>query len=185
MSSCFGYDIAVADRGIQSVVGQSNTVALDFGRALLGPIGGTIFAFMVAFSCFGALNGAPDVHLMRSFPHLESSLVRVVLHVGAPYICRGPRTLSPLDVREAAPHAPDPAERDAAPGGDDHHVHCDRRRIPEVDQLCSGSELGFLLPYRACVVTSVEVGADSGVGSRTGEAAHARATTGKVADCVP
>jgi amino acid transporter len=30
---------------------------MDFGRALFGPIGGTIFAFMVAFSCFGALNG--------------------------------------------------------------------------------------------------------------------------------
>ncbi|EPQ58713.1 hypothetical protein GLOTRDRAFT_57082, partial [Gloeophyllum trabeum ATCC 11539] len=39
-------------------VGLSNTVALDFGRALFGPIGGSIFAFMVAFSCFGALNGA-------------------------------------------------------------------------------------------------------------------------------
>ncbi|KAF9053722.1 amino acid transporter [Hymenopellis radicata] len=41
----------------KSVVGLSNTVALDFGRALFGPIGGTIFACMVAFSCFGALNG--------------------------------------------------------------------------------------------------------------------------------
>ncbi|KAF9464735.1 amino acid permease-domain-containing protein [Collybia nuda] len=39
-------------------VSLSNTVAMDFGRALFGPIGGTVFAFMVAFSCFGALNGA-------------------------------------------------------------------------------------------------------------------------------
>ncbi|KAG6814370.1 hypothetical protein H0H92_010956 [Tricholoma furcatifolium] len=39
-------------------VSKSNTVALDFGRALFGPIGGMVFAFMVAFSCFGALNGA-------------------------------------------------------------------------------------------------------------------------------
>lgn len=30
---------------------------MDFGRALFGPIGGALFAFMVAFSCFGALNG--------------------------------------------------------------------------------------------------------------------------------
>ena len=30
---------------------------MDFGRALFGPIGGSVFAFMVAFSCFGALNG--------------------------------------------------------------------------------------------------------------------------------
>ncbi len=39
-------------------MGLSNTVALDFGRALFGPVGGSVFAFMVAFSCFGALNGA-------------------------------------------------------------------------------------------------------------------------------
>ena len=41
----------------QATVGMSNTVALDFGRALFGPIGGGLFAAMVAFSCFGALNG--------------------------------------------------------------------------------------------------------------------------------
>ncbi|KAK7467094.1 hypothetical protein VKT23_004154 [Stygiomarasmius scandens] len=42
----------------KAIVGLSNTVAMDFGRALWGPVGGTIFAFMVAFSCFGALNGS-------------------------------------------------------------------------------------------------------------------------------
>ncbi|TDL24790.1 L-methionine transporter [Rickenella mellea] len=42
----------------KNTVGLSNTVALDFGRALFGPIGGSLFAFMVAFSCFGALNGS-------------------------------------------------------------------------------------------------------------------------------
>jgi len=42
----------------KTTVGLSNTVALDFGRALFGPIGGSVFAFMVAFSCFGALNGS-------------------------------------------------------------------------------------------------------------------------------
>ncbi|KAF8478561.1 L-methionine transporter [Russula ochroleuca] len=42
----------------KSTVGLSNTVALDFGRALFGPVGGSVFAFMVAFSCFGALNGS-------------------------------------------------------------------------------------------------------------------------------
>ena len=39
-------------------MGLSNTVAMDFGRALFGPLGGSIFAFMVALSCFGALNGS-------------------------------------------------------------------------------------------------------------------------------
>jgi len=42
----------------KDTVGLSNTVAMDFGRAIWGPIGGSIFAFMVAFSCFGALNGS-------------------------------------------------------------------------------------------------------------------------------
>lgn len=32
-------------------------MALDFGHALFGSIGGIVFAGMVAFSCFGALNG--------------------------------------------------------------------------------------------------------------------------------
>lgn len=36
---------------------MSNTVAMDFGRAIFGPIGGTLFALVVAFSCFGAVNG--------------------------------------------------------------------------------------------------------------------------------
>lgn len=43
----------------KDVVSLSNTVAVDFGRALFGSAGGTLFAFMVAFSCFGALNGEP------------------------------------------------------------------------------------------------------------------------------
>ncbi|KAJ7097894.1 L-methionine transporter [Mycena belliarum] len=42
----------------KNTISLSNTVAMDFGRALLGPIGGTIFACMVAVSCFGALNGS-------------------------------------------------------------------------------------------------------------------------------
>ncbi|KAI6128263.1 amino acid permease-domain-containing protein [Pisolithus croceorrhizus] len=42
----------------KQTVGLSNTVALDFGRALFGPVGGMVFALMVAISCFGALNGA-------------------------------------------------------------------------------------------------------------------------------
>ena len=37
---------------------RSNTVALDFGRAIFGAIGGVIFSVMVAVSCFGALNGS-------------------------------------------------------------------------------------------------------------------------------
>ena len=45
---------------VKGVVSRSNSVAMDFGRALFGSAGGTIFAFLVAFSCFGALNGEPS-----------------------------------------------------------------------------------------------------------------------------
>lgn len=38
-------------------VSQTNSVALDFGSTVFGPMGGVIFAAMVAFSCLGALNG--------------------------------------------------------------------------------------------------------------------------------
>lgn len=41
-----------------AVVGASNTVALDFGRATLGPVGAVVFSALVAISCFGALNGS-------------------------------------------------------------------------------------------------------------------------------
>ncbi|EAU88480.2 L-methionine transporter [Coprinopsis cinerea okayama7 len=42
----------------KNLVGLSNTVAMDFGRALWGKAGGTVFALLVAISCFGALNGS-------------------------------------------------------------------------------------------------------------------------------
>ncbi|KAG2157144.1 amino acid permease-domain-containing protein [Suillus clintonianus] len=42
----------------KATVGLSNTVALDFGRAIFGPAGGVVFAVMVCISCFGALNGS-------------------------------------------------------------------------------------------------------------------------------
>ncbi|KAJ3564294.1 hypothetical protein NP233_g8392 [Leucocoprinus birnbaumii] len=50
----------------RDLVGSSNTVALDFGRALFGPIGGTIFAIMVVISCFGALNVHPSGSFLTS-----------------------------------------------------------------------------------------------------------------------
>src|SRR4051794_3259021 len=45
---------------VQATVERSNTVALDFGRALFGSTGAIIFSVMVAFSCFGALNGTNE-----------------------------------------------------------------------------------------------------------------------------
>ncbi|KAG0234672.1 hypothetical protein BGW42_006292 [Actinomortierella wolfii] len=40
-----------------SVVMNTNTVAIDFGKQLFGPTGGVLFAICVACSCFGAANG--------------------------------------------------------------------------------------------------------------------------------
>lgn len=67
-------------------VGMSNTVALDFGRALFGPAGGVVFAVMVAISCFGALNGGYSLH---NFQVLVLITYREYLHFCAPYLrCR-------------------------------------------------------------------------------------------------
>lgn len=52
----------------------SNTIALDFGRALFGPAGAIIFSGMVAFSCFGALNGASNMSFMSSYRLLTNCL---------------------------------------------------------------------------------------------------------------
>ncbi|GBB89743.1 hypothetical protein RclHR1_16520003 [Rhizophagus clarus] len=41
-----------------SIVTQTNTIALDFGRKIFGHVGGIIFALCVAASCFGAANGS-------------------------------------------------------------------------------------------------------------------------------
>jgi hypothetical protein len=40
------------------VVTESSTVGLAFGRAIAGPVGGLLFALVVALSCLGAMNGA-------------------------------------------------------------------------------------------------------------------------------
>ena len=42
------------------MVTHSNTVGLDFGRAMFGSVGGIIFAAIVAMSCFGAVNRSVD-----------------------------------------------------------------------------------------------------------------------------
>ncbi|EIW85159.1 L-methionine transporter [Coniophora puteana RWD-64-598 SS2] len=73
---------AVLDK---DTVGLSNTVALDLGRAVFGSFGGTLFAVMVAISCFGALNGSTftgsrlicaagkDGYLPKFFGHMHQT----------------------------------------------------------------------------------------------------------------
>lgn len=39
-------------------VASSNTVALDFGREVIGKFGAVVFSTLVAISCFGALSNS-------------------------------------------------------------------------------------------------------------------------------
>lgn len=57
---------------------RSNTVALDFGRALFGPVGGVPFAVMVAISCFGALNG--EIRILESIDRASDMSVDKARH---------------------------------------------------------------------------------------------------------
>src|SRR5579862_1982647 len=41
-----------------SVIAASNTIAVQFGRKVFGPIGALVLAVSVAASCFGALNAS-------------------------------------------------------------------------------------------------------------------------------
>ena len=53
------------------LVARTNSVALDFGIATFGSTGGVVFAALVAFSCFGALNGH-----MYTYSHLAAAAGR-------------------------------------------------------------------------------------------------------------
>jgi amino acid transporter len=72
----------------QDLVSSSNTVALDFGRALFGPIGGTIFAIMVAVSCFGALNGKNFCEHLKSSGLFGPHLRRIYHNITPCFRCR-------------------------------------------------------------------------------------------------
>lgn len=115
---------------------MSNTVALDFGRAMFGRVGAVVFACMVAFSCFGALNGAHDPLLRRcalSIAHRASP--RVLLHLCTADLRRRQRRLSPRVLRSAQQDAAYPPERHVSAGCAHDHVHRHRRGVQEVDQL--------------------------------------------------
>lgn len=128
----------------QNTVGLSNTVAIDFGRALFGPIGGVIFAAMVAFSCFGALNGTcrgMAVNSTRSSP-----LRRVLLHVLAINLCRRERGLPPCAFRPPQHLPQDPPQRHVPERSAHDDVHPHRWRVPIVDQFRRSRVVGLLFP---------------------------------------
>lgn len=50
----------------RELVAHSNTVALDFGKAIFGPVGGLLLALVVALSCFGSLNGTSPIFCLSN-----------------------------------------------------------------------------------------------------------------------
>lgn len=111
---------------MQDLVGLSNTVAMDFGRALFGPLGGTLFAFMVAFSCFGALNGmfhSPITYCYSFRPF------RLVFHVLSTCICSRPGKIPTRRIWEATLKSSDTIKRRSATICYHNCVHYDWWRI--------------------------------------------------------
>ena len=117
--------------GDQATVGLSNTVAMEFGRALFGPVGGTVFAFMVAFSCFGALNGIDSLDSLIYVFTVQrySSNPRLILYIRAFGICRRPRTIPPCDVWPSAQDPQDTTECDVATGWNYDYVYYNWRWV--------------------------------------------------------
>jgi amino acid transporter len=72
------------------VVASSNTVALDFGRATIGKLGGLVFSTLVAISCFGALNGSFYTSELRGVSGADTSR--------APDLRSRARSLPPLNL---------------------------------------------------------------------------------------
>lgn len=93
----------------KTMVAHSNTVGLDFGKEMFGPIGGVVFALIVAMSCFGALNGWVQWRFfvcnkvdIDCFPPFHSQLT---LHFGTISVSGGKRRLYSRDVRQTPSYA--------------------------------------------------------------------------------
>jgi hypothetical protein len=81
---------------------------MDFGRAMFGPVGGTVFALLVAISCFGALNGKYFLFQIfrtlldvRNYEQARSILLRVL---STPPVARAIYHLSLVDYIRRARH---------------------------------------------------------------------------------
>lgn len=105
---------------------------MDFGRALFGPVGGAVFACMVAVSCFGALNGT-----YTRFHVVVAVLYVFRLHF---YICainmRGESgAVFACNVWTITQDAKDAAKRHAFASRDDFNLHRSWWRFQIAHQL--------------------------------------------------
>ncbi|KAH9470150.1 hypothetical protein Pst134EA_007415 [Puccinia striiformis f. sp. tritici] len=68
------------------VVTQSNTIGLEFGRVIFGPIGSFVFSLIVAFACFGALNS--EVSLLEFPSSIPPILIGVAFIIKVVFLLR-------------------------------------------------------------------------------------------------
>lgn len=115
---------------------------MDFGRALFGPIGGVLFAFMVAFSCFGALNGIDTLDQLNCC--LQPGF-RVFLHVFPACLCCQSGALSPGNIRQTPPLTKNTFECNSAAVSYHDHFHYVGQRFSVVDQFLRRCIMGILL----------------------------------------
>jgi hypothetical protein len=122
---------------------MSNAVALDFGRVLFGPVGGVVFAIMVAVSCFGALNG--NVSLLQQHAiGLSPRSTRIDLYNLTTHPSSGTRRVPPSYVWQAKQVEKDACECYHFASGADDRVHRRRGWVQVTDQLFGGSVLVVL-----------------------------------------
>lgn len=128
----------------KATVGMSNTVALDFGRALFGPAGGVIFAVMVSISCFGALNGRYSLHGSQVLVLIS---YREYLHFCTPHLCCWTRAVPSCNVWSPEQVEANTSQCDSPSSGHHYCVHRLRRRFSVIDQLLRCGVLVVFLPY--------------------------------------
>ena len=126
----------------KATVGSSNAVALDFGRALFGPIGGVVFAVFVAVSCFGALNGS--IFPSHSLYHLFE-MKRIDVHVCTAHPSGRTRRIPPRCVWQAEQIAKDTDKRDPVTNSTYDCVHRRWGWVPDSGQFFGGGVLVILL----------------------------------------
>jgi len=117
---------------------------MDFGRALFGPLGGAFFAFMVAFSCFGALNGEwlSSVSSLRGL----TSHLRLFLYVRSTRICCRTGTIFTGCLRKTPSHSPYPLKRSLTAISHHRCFYIGRKRVQVTHKFFGRCCLVVLLP---------------------------------------
>lgn len=112
-----------------SVVASTNTVALDFGRVVIGRFGAILFSILVAISCFGALNAS---FYTSGLPKRDFESIKADHHASFPtHLCCCERSLPALHLCQAPPKAPDARSCYGATSRSHSLLHRLRRWLPK------------------------------------------------------